>query len=67
MDPHADRSLSLKDHLHRAERHSMMALDKCYTIEGTTRPIFFRLALARAQSLLIKLHNKELKNKHEGV
>jgi len=59
----AFKSLSLEEHLLLAERHSQLALNKCYTVKGTTRPLFYRLALARAQSILIKLYIKEL-NKH---
>lgn len=67
MDPHTDRPLSIEEHIRRAERHAQAAKELCYTVDGPLRPRRTRLALDRAQQILIKLHNKELKKKHEGV
>ena len=61
IEPHYDKSLSITEHILRAERHAQMAKEKCYTATGPLRPLGTRLALDRAQQILIKLHNKELK------
>ncbi len=61
MDPHNDKTLTIEEHLLRAERHTLMALERCYSSAGITRPLGFRLVLGRAQSILIKLYIKELK------
>lgn len=61
VSPHHDASLSITEHILRAECHAQMAKEMCYTVDGPLRPRRTRLALDRAQQILIKLHLKELK------
>lgn len=59
-DPLYDHSLSIKEHIRRAERHTEIALSKAY-LPNTRRSYFYRAALGRAQNILIKLYIKEIK------
>ncbi len=63
MEPYYDDgSLSITEHILWAERHTQTAKEMCYTVEGPMRPRRTRIALDRAQQILIKLYLKELKN-----
>lgn len=52
------------DELHfnlvRAEQHARQAHDLLYKTEGPKRSIWFKMAVGRAQSILMSLYNQEL-------
>lgn len=51
--------------LNAAHIHAQRALDALYTPLGPKRSIWYRMALGRAQTLLISLYVQELKRKDE--
>lgn len=55
---YADNPLAI--HLARAERNAKEALNLCYAADNTRRSIWYRMALGRAQSILISLLVREL-------
>lgn len=62
MEAYSDNSISITEHIFRAERHTQMAKEMCYDLDGNLRPRRTRIALDRAQQILFKLYIKELKN-----
>lgn len=55
------------DELHfnlvRAERHAQQALDLLYKPDGARRSIWFRMAIGRAQSILMSAYVRDLRMK----
>lgn len=50
-------------HLIRAEHHSQQALDLLYKPEGPKRSVWFRMAIGRAQSILMSAYVRDLRLK----
>jgi hypothetical protein len=50
-------------HLILAENHSQQALDLLYNLGGPKRSIWFRMALGRAQSILMSLYVRDIRIK----
>lgn len=67
MDEEAkeDEFIDSVDELHynlvRAERHAQQALDLLYKQDGPKRSIWFKMAVGRAQSILMSLYMQELR------
>jgi hypothetical protein len=65
--------MNRRDQLHRefyedleaAQRCSQRALNALYVEHGPKRSLWFRMALGRAQSILIRLYKMELKRKED--
>jgi hypothetical protein len=53
----------MRYNLVRAEQHARQAHDLCYKRGGDRRSIWFRMAVGRAQSILMSLYKRELKRK----
>jgi hypothetical protein len=51
--------------LELAQRHALRALDALYRPSGPKRSILYRIALGRAQSLLIGLYTQELQRRRQ--
>jgi len=51
--------------LELAQAHAQKALDALYRPLGPKRSILYRIALGRAQSLLIGLHTQELQRRKQ--
>lgn len=58
-----DSTEELHFHLVRAERHSQQALDLLYKPDGPKRSIWFRMAIGRAQSILMSAYVRDLRMK----
>lgn len=52
-------------HLETAHTHAQRALDALYSPLGPKRSILYRIALGRAQSLLIGLYTQELQRRKQ--
>jgi hypothetical protein len=55
----------LSQDLEIAHRHALRALEALYSPSGPKRSTLYRMALARAQNVLIGLHKEELKRRRE--
>lgn len=55
----------LNYNLVRAEQHARKAHDMLYARPGSTRSLWFRMALGRAQSILMSLTMQELRRKEK--
>lgn len=53
----------LRFNLVRAEQHARQAHDLCYKQPTPRRSLWFRMALGRAQSILMSLYTQELRRK----
>lgn len=58
-----DTTDELHFNLHRAEQHARQAHDLLYLEEGPKRSIWFKMAVGRAQSILMSLYVQELRRK----
>jgi hypothetical protein len=67
LHPKEEKFKSPTDELHfnlvRAERHAQQALDLLYKPEGPKRSIWFRMAIGRAQSILMSAYVRDLRMK----
>lgn len=52
--------------LELAHTHALRALDALYRPRGPRRGVFYRIALGRAQSLLIGLYKQELQRRKQN-
>lgn len=51
--------------LEQAQTHALRALDALYSPSGPKRSVLYRIALGRAQSLLIGLYTQELQRRKQ--
>jgi hypothetical protein len=62
-----DKFLNTTDELHfnlvRAEQHARQAHDLLYLHTGPKRSVWFKMAVGRAQSILMSLYKQELRRK----
>jgi hypothetical protein len=49
----------LRYHIKQAEHHARAAYDLLYKTPGPKRGVFFKMAVGRAQSILMSLHVRE--------
>jgi hypothetical protein len=57
---------SYLDDLEKAHTHAQKALEALYSPSGPKRSILYRIALGRAQSLLIGLYVQEQQRRHHS-
>lgn len=60
-----ERYLEFIQDLDTAHTHAQRALNALYSPSGPKRSILYRIALGRAQSLLIGLYTQELQRRHQ--
>lgn len=60
-----DSYLEYMQDLEIAQRHAQRALDALYRPSGPKRSILYRIALGRAQSLLIGLYVQEIQRRRQ--
>lgn len=65
VDPPDPLEAYLQD-LQKAHTHAQRALDALYRPSGPKRSILYRIALGRAQSLLIGLYVQELQRRQQS-